>query len=132
MAFIVPAFPLAVNVWHGGGAFTYLAPDVATMGNLTPGRRSMLAVTPTSTSIQVIEMELLLPKLTDVRCNYNLVGSTDTIEVPAGSNRFYRVGAVDDIGKGFANEHRIVWMNYLLQGSTFSDVGAIPAPVPLP
>jgi len=50
-------------------------------------------------------MNLLVPKLVDVRGPQDTV-SADLVEVPAGSGRWYVVVAVDDIGKGFSNEHR--------------------------
>jgi hypothetical protein len=50
-------------------------------------------------------MVLLLPKGTDVRDELNATGR-DGVECPAGSGRFYEVIFVDDIGKGFPNEHR--------------------------
>jgi len=50
-------------------------------------------------------MSLLLPPLADVRGPQDSV-SADMVEVPAGSGRWYFVVGVDDIGKGFANEHR--------------------------
>lgn len=50
-------------------------------------------------------LSLLLPPLTDIRdsSSYYL---GDVVEVPQGSGRVYLVADVDDIGKGFANEHR--------------------------
>jgi hypothetical protein len=48
---------------------------------------------------------LLLPMLTDIRSDEKGPGS-DWAEVPAGSGRFYQVVYVEDIGKGFSNEHR--------------------------
>jgi hypothetical protein len=48
----------------------------------------------------------------------------DLVEVPAGTGRFYRVQWVDDLGKGFDNEHRFA---LLLQTNTFS-----PWPIPMP
>lgn len=132
--FVVPQMPLHVSVWHfAGGTGKYALPDVKTFGNLSPGKRVMIGGINTSTTIMIShEMELLVPKLTDIQCDWNLSGQTDTIECPAGSHRFYRVDNVDDVAKGFANEYRIVWMNYLMQGQTFVDTGPIAAPVPLP
>jgi hypothetical protein len=50
-------------------------------------------------------MTLLCPALTDLRWQpfYN---QYDVVEVPLGSNRWYFVMDVDDIAKGFTNEHR--------------------------
>jgi hypothetical protein len=139
MAFVLPAFPLLCNVWRGsgaGGALLYKAPDLQVMGNLSPGRRVMLAfpiVTPATIGFEW-NMELLLPKLTDIRVYIPPSGTLtgDIIECPAGSERIYQVRVVDDIGKGFANEHRMVLMYQALEGTNFNDVGFIPWPQPLP
>jgi hypothetical protein len=50
-------------------------------------------------------MSLLLPKGTDIRGPQDSVAA-DNVEVPAFSGRWYRVVAVDDVGKGFSNEYR--------------------------
>lgn len=60
-------------------------------------------------------MNLLLPKGVDVRGPQDTV-SFDMAEVPAGSGRWYRVVGVDDVGKGFTNEHRTASL-YALGGS---------------
>jgi hypothetical protein len=139
MAFIVPAFPLLCNVWRGsgsGGALLYNSPDLQVMGNLSPGRRTMLAFASQSPVIIpfLFMMELLLPKGTDIRVYIPPSGALtgDIIECPAGTQRFYQVRVVDDIAKGFANEHRFVLMWQQLEGETFNDVGFLPWPQPLP
>jgi hypothetical protein len=106
-AYRVPTFPLSVNVWRNGNPVAN-PPDVVTVGNLSPGRRVMVAagtlpLNPATTC--PLYVEVLLPRLTDVR-GVNTVAGPDTVEVPAGSLRYYTVLQVDDIGKGFANEHR--------------------------
>jgi hypothetical protein len=84
--------------------------------NLAWGRR----VTAMSTGgtgdagVIVVTTQLLLPPLTDVRGPQDTVAA-DEVEVPAGSGRVYRVVAVDDIGKGFGNEHRVAVL-YALGG----------------
>lgn len=55
--------------------------------------------------IPIQSMNLLLPAGTDIRGPQD-TGFADSVEVPAGSARWYGVYFVDDIGKGFANEHR--------------------------
>jgi hypothetical protein len=35
------------------------------------------------------------------------VSSADTVEVPAGSGRYYAILAVDDVARGFENEYRL-------------------------
>lgn len=68
-------------------------------------------------------MYLLLQAYTDIR-GENSVGGADTVEVPAGSGRYYTVTWVDDIGKGFSNEHRFAC---LVQDSPWAP-GVIPIP----
>jgi len=133
MAFRVPTFNLAVSIWRvGGTGGSYAAPDVGTTGNLSPGKRVMLGeVGGWQVSKSIIANELLLPKLTDIRSFYNAT-NPDLVEVPAGSKRFYQVLDVADIGKGFANEHRIAFLAYETAGNTSLAGGPFPAPVPLP
>jgi hypothetical protein len=108
MAFILPAFNLSVNIWRSSaGQPPVGAPDVVTIGNLAMGRRVQVGSIGGTTSLGVpfYGMSLLVPALTDVRADPYFT-SADTVEVPAGSGRWYYVVFVDDIGKGFANEHR--------------------------
>jgi hypothetical protein len=42
---------------------------------------------------------------TDIR-DLNTATGYDIVEVPAGTGRLYLVEQVDDVGKGFLNEHR--------------------------
>lgn len=58
-------------------------------------------------------MTILFPKLTDVRSVQSTDQIPDTIECPEGSGRWYGVCGVDDIGKGYANEHRVAWVQPL-------------------
>jgi hypothetical protein len=135
MPFVVPQFPLTVNFWRvNGTGKNYAAPDVQTIGNLSPGRRVMISLGTTGsfTTFTVFE-ELLLPLLTDVRMDYNGI-LPDLVECPAASGRFYNVVFVVDIGKGFANEHRMAVMQYLRNGAVppFGVGFPVGAPVPLP
>ena len=131
MPFILPTFVLPVNIWRVGGiGGTYAAPDVQTFGNLSPGKRTMLQINPASGDAGKIPMELLLPPLTDIRAAWNSLNA-DLVEVPAGSTRFYNVQFVDDIGKGFANEHRFA-MLYQLEGTPGVEPFGQPWPVPMP
>jgi hypothetical protein len=105
MSYVIPNFNLNVNIWTGPPIFPPVgAPRVATTCNLTPGRRVMQD----STGFNAL-MEILLPALTDIRGGNSATGS-DVVEVPAASGRYYKVLSVDDIGKGFGNEHRIAWI----------------------
>jgi len=125
MAFIIPAMPLAVNIWRNQGTGgNYAAPDVVTVCNLSIGKRSMI-------NTQDVGVEILLPAHTDIRSQWNSV-APDILEVPAGTKRFYAVYKVEDIGKGFANEHRLAMVAYLINGNSTLAGGPFPAPVPLP
>lgn len=133
MAFRPPSFPLLANVWRAGGlGGSYALPDVVVPCNLSPGRR-ILSVPPlvASPGTTLILMELLVPMRSDVRAAWN-GGVSDLVECPAGTGRFYTVYAVDDAGRGFLNEYRLVLMNYLPSGTNAFGAGLFPAPVPLP
>jgi len=109
MAFTIPQFPLTVNIWHDGPVFFPVGPpDLIVMGNLAWGRRVAVPSTGGTGSLGVplFTMTLLVPKLTDIRGRLSTVAGADVVEVPAGSGRYYEVIYVDDLGKGFANEHR--------------------------
>lgn len=105
MAFRVPSFPSVIAVWRFGNAPPAL-PDVQSPAQLTPGRRSITPFSqPPAGTIIPGSMQVLLPRATDIRDNKAPAGP-DLAECPVGSGRFYDVVFVDDIGAGFANEHR--------------------------
>jgi len=111
MAYVLPTFNLVVNIWHPVVVIPPPGvPNIVTVGNLTPGRRWQWG-----SAFGMGRMYLLLPPLTDVR-----VGGV--AEVPGGSTRWYKVFWVDDIGKGFANEHRYAILD--------ADVANWPIPYP--
>lgn len=119
MAFVVPEFPLFC-------AIAELEPStpprlVGVACNLAWGRRvnNGLLAGPSDALAVGQFMTLLLPAHTDIRDGYG--GSNDVVEVPEGSGRWYTVFIVDDIGKGFDNEHRAAVIMKLL-----------PWPVPIP
>jgi len=114
VAFFPPTFPLFVNVWRNGNPVTN-PPDVVAPCNMTPGGRVVL--TPVASSEYFF---FLLPALSDVR-GVQCAGGADTLEFPPATGRFYTVVRVDDVAKGFANEHRVV---YAVQS------GVWPAPIP--
>lgn len=113
MPFIVPSFNLTCNLWTWPAALGLPAPPAGAprvagqVCALVYGRRisgevvSASALTPPTGLL----MHLLLPAGTDARGTQDTVGR-DVCECPAGSGRYYLVGMVDDIGKGWANEHR--------------------------
>lgn len=120
MAYILPVFNLRCNI------FTRVAPPWTTPRlnvecNLAFSRRAAVATNWWNQNEFGILMYLLLPAGTDVRDNSGFGGSAasaDIVEVPAGTGRFYLVSSVDDIGKGFANEHRCALIT-----KAFADVG---------
>lgn len=123
MAFVQPQFNITCNIYTwpfalGNAPRTadqqcQLRAPAANNGGFGSG---LLAVT------QIIQ--LLLPAGTDIRDIYCApINAADIIEVPAGSGCHYQVMWVNDIGKGFPNEHRY---------ATLAKTAAVPWPVPIP
>jgi hypothetical protein len=117
--YILPTFNLLVNVWTAGTA-PPAAPRTTCMGNLAFGRRTGPVLPGVASSL----MQLLVPAGTDIRDGVNGPPGRDLLEVPAGTGRYYQVNVVDDLGKGFANEHRVVLC------SKFQGFGNWPIPIP--
>jgi hypothetical protein len=120
--YTLPSFPLTCNIWHDPTVPPLDLPDVVSTCNLAWGKRVAVPSTGGTGSIGVplMTMTLLLPPRTDLRGDPFLL-ACDIVEVPASSGRLYRVAFVDDIGKGFANEHRAGILAQVL-----------PMPVPMP
>jgi hypothetical protein len=118
MGFTVPTFNLSVNVWRSGGT-PPAPPDLVLFGNLAWGKRVQTGMADFDTLLSE-RIQLLLPAGSDVR-SVVCAATADNVEVPAGSGRVYFVMFVDDIGKGFSNEHRVA---VLQQRPTW------PAPIP--
>lgn len=121
MGFTVPHFNIQCNVWHPPNV-PPAAPDDTFDCNLAFGRRVSSYQGVISVPNEPI-MSLLLPVRTDLRGPQS-AGGADTVEVPAGSGRYYSVVGVDDSGKGFDNEHRV---GLLAWTTAF---GAWPTPIP--
>jgi hypothetical protein len=119
--FRIPTFVLPINIYTNVTGI--VADDVAAGArlaavpcNLAYGRRVNVASTggTGSAGIPLQAMNALVPAGTDIRgpqgpgtmpdAVTGVIG--DYVEAPAGSGRFYVVTFVDDIGKGFPNEHR--------------------------
>lgn len=128
MAFRPPVFNLFCNI------YTMVPPNTPAIPSgsprlehqacqLTYGRRVNVISTggTTAAGVIVLTMNLLLPKGVDIRGPQDTV-SADMVEVPEASGRWYAVVAVDDIGKGFNNEHR--------SASIFALVGTWVPPYP--
>jgi len=123
MAYREPVYNLDVNIWHSGTTPPVGAPDVQTVGNLAWGKRVNVptaGVTGFLLPVLMMTMQLLLPAHTNIWGDPLLVSGC-VVEVPAGTGRYYNVVFVDDLGKGFANEHR---------GAIISQ--ALPWPHPIP
>lgn len=105
--FILPQFNLAVHIWRHAHDPAVDPPDVVTVGNLAWGRRVNVPSTGGTGALGVplMTLTLLLPPLTDVRGD-STGAAADWVEAPAGTGRVYLCYFVDDLGKGFANEHR--------------------------
>jgi hypothetical protein len=133
MSFQPPTFISLTSLWRTegiGGA--YGAPDLQFLATLSCGRRVAVESSPVIPTqfLSAHERFLLCPKLTDIRARWNNV-LADIVEFPAGSKRFYGVVDVDDVGKGFANEYRLVVLRYNSGGTPTLPPG-FAAPVPMP
>jgi len=109
-SFGIPVFNIPTFIYHNPGTHMPppVPPDLEVMGNLANGRVAHLPVwlpRPPALSAQSMSSSILFPKLTDIR-DSSCIGGPDVIECPKFSGRFYWVSYVDDIAKGFANEHR--------------------------
>jgi len=121
MAFVLPTFNLNVSIYRNGTDPVIGVPDVSTVGQLRPPNSGAAWYSPVLSGTST--MVLLLPPGTDIRDNYNAGSVSDYVQVPAASGRVYKVVIVDDIGKGFPNEHRF---------AIIFKVPAYPWPVPSP
>ncbi len=130
MAFTVPEFNLLCNVYRGPWATKVLAvPDLEC--NLAFSRRAQLPTAFQTNNEWSVIMSLLVPAGSDIRSLVN-AAVEDIIECPSGSGRWYQVGAVDDIGKGFPNEHRcalLFQISAAMLGAPYTGL-AWPAPMP--
>lgn len=122
MAYRLPTFNIVCNISQPPVLGTPSIPDgpyrlYHQECQLTYGRRVNVVSTGGTgeAGTLVLSMNLLLPPLTDVRGPQD-IGGFDMVEVPAESGRWYQVTAVDDIGKGFSNEHRTACL-FALAGS---------------
>lgn len=120
MAFVEPTYNLLCNVFDHD---TFVVPRIADQEcNLAWGRRVNVASTGGTDvlGLPLVTMSLLVPAGVDIRGPQNSE-LADVIECPAGTGRFYSVVFVDDIGKGFDNEHRC---------AVLEQFGPWPTPIP--
>jgi hypothetical protein len=131
MAFRLPEFNIECEIYRGPWLTKTLA-SAHQPCNLAYGKR--IAVTSSDTFFQdqySVLMQLLLPPLVDIR-DLSCAAVSDVVEVPAGSGRWYQVCNVDDIGKGFDNEHRCALLFKIaatMFGSSYAGL-SWPAPIP--
>jgi hypothetical protein len=109
-AFNIPVFNLKAFIYHHAGQDMNHpgVPDLEVSCNLANGRIAHVPLwlaRPPSPDRLSMSSSLLLPKGTDIR-DQSCEGGPDVVEVPIFSGRFYWVTYVDDIAKGFSNEHR--------------------------
>lgn len=120
MSYSVPTFNLTCN-FYTANAPPPGAARASSLCNLALGKRVSLGYDPRGALV----MALLLPKGTDVRGPLQATPVPDFVEVPAGTGRFYIVENVDDIGRGFSNEHRVAFIRAVT-------IGLIVWPTPIP
>jgi hypothetical protein len=109
-AFALPNFNLSCRVWHRAGRSpaVYPSPDLTVQCNLANGRVSHVLNSQQRLDTQNslgASASVLFPKGSDIR-DASVDRLPDAVEIPALSGRFYWVAFVDDIAKGFVNEHR--------------------------
>lgn len=132
MPYMLPDFNLTCEVYRGPWASRVLAVH-ALECNLAFSRRGQI---PTGFAADLNEwspiMSLLVPAGSDIR-SLVCAAVEDVIECPSGSGRWYQVGGVDDIGKGFPNEHRCALLFQISEAMipTGAYAGLLwPAPIP--
>lgn len=112
MAFRLPTFNLLCTITSPDVANTPAIPTLtprltSVPCQLTYGHRVNVSTTGGTSlaGIPILVMNVLLPAETDIRGPQDTF-SFDVVEIPEGTGRWYWVAGVDDIGKGFSNEHR--------------------------
>lgn len=118
--YVLPTFNLPFSIWRAASP-PPAAPALSSIGNLSPGRIVGIPLASGGgTGLIPSAMWLRMPAGVDIR-DSKWGGTPDIVEVPTGSGRFYDVVWVDDIGGGFANEHRFAQL-----------AGKAPWPTPFP
>lgn len=131
MSFSLPTFNLSVDIYTGPWIGKVFRLNV--LGNLAFSRRIQVGESPSGDPLAEpahIAPLLLLPPLTDVRCGFQVLHG-DVLEVPHGSGRWYGCRAIEDIGKGFPNEHRCALLGPISQFVNGSAYPGLFWPVPM-
>lgn len=131
MAFTLPSFPIQCNVYTGPWLTRVLRLGSQEC-NLAIGRRVQQSsnIAP-FTNLSFAQPTLLLPPLTDIR-DQSCTGIEDVVECPRASGRWYQVIGVDDMGKGFPNEHRFAVLSKIYQTLDPADFPGLFWPAPIP
>lgn len=113
MAYTIPEMPLLCRLWSWDAADPDDWREEDVPCNLAWGRRVLTGdLQPASASLDLGPCaKLLVPAGTDIRGYANTIGEGDLVEVPQDSGRFYFAVLVDDVGKGFPNEHRFALLS---------------------
>lgn len=130
MAYTIPDFNLTCDVWRG----PYLGRSIAIAGlacNLAYGRRRSMPQDDIDQNGWVMAMSLLVPSSSDIR-DLSCAAVQDVVEVPSGSGRWYQVANVDDIGKGFPNEHRCAALYKISEAMWGASYAGLMWPAPIP
>jgi len=95
------------------------------------GREKPLSGSPTpGGNLLVVGSSILFPAGTDVRDGSCLLGTTDLIECPPTSGRWYIVTYVDDVARGFPNEYRFAAVDKVIDGINYPNFPMWPTPIP--
>jgi hypothetical protein len=132
MAFTVPTFPITCDVFTGPWLTRFHRDTIPC--NLAPGRRvfqNPLGEDP-GQFLATAATQILVPALSDVRDFSTGVSHPDVIECPSGSGRWYGVMLVDDLGKGFPNEHRVVTVTKIFELLNLTEYAGLNWPIPIP
>lgn len=130
MAFTLPDFNLTCKVYTGPWA-TRVVRLSAQPCNLAFSRRTAKQAELETDNAFSILMYLLVPALTDLR-DLSCSAVQDVVECPAGSGRWYQVAGVDDIGKGFSNEHRCAMLFKISEAMFGAPYTGLAWPTPIP
>lgn len=134
MGFSPPTFNLICKLYRGRWLLKTLIDD-ALPCNLAMGKRVQTAnFDIAEPAYQPMQPHLMVPALTDVRdfSQAGAVGRYDMVEVPADSGRWYRIGIVDDVGKGFDNEYRLCGMLKICEFIDSTEYAGLFWPTPMP
>ena len=130
MAFTEPNYNLVAGVYRGPWATKTLS-DSAMPCNLAYSRRSSKAEVSENADSFAMLMSLLVPAGSDLR-DLSCAAVQDVVEVPEGSGRWYQVCNVDDIGKGFPNEHRCAMLFKISEAMFGASYAGLVWPAPIP